>query len=280
MNKRNSILESLSEGMLSNKQINTSKATKSAIGFIRNVNQLRKGNIEDIYGYFKDITENIATKYTKTLSKSYHYRYNEYPSIYCDDCEILFSTNGKDELYVFVENPYSNEYSEEKLRDNNVLIYQGGSGATLNMKYFIREMVNELDGSCTTIDRYVEVINDYLKGEGFTLKDTTLGFEGVSSTSVDDILFGKYTLAVNCLSLEFFDTFTDDLLVSVVDVKSVVYLQSTYTKLKLPTLGIRITIKFDSSDNVNAFMKAMPKEIKGWVNSIKLSGTSLVVEVY
>ena len=77
--------------MLSNKQINTSKATKSAIGFIRNVNQLRKGNIEDIYGYFKDITENIATKYTKTLSKSYHYRYNEYPSIYCDDCEILFS---------------------------------------------------------------------------------------------------------------------------------------------------------------------------------------------
>ena len=193
---------------------------------------------------------------------------------------FYFRTNGKDELYVFVENPYSNEYSEEKLRDNNVLIYQGGSGATLNMKYFIREMVNELDGSCTTIDRYVEVINDYLKGEGFTLKDTTLGFEGVSSTSVDDILFGKYTLAVNCLSLEFFDTFTDDLLVSVVDVKSVVYLQSTYTKLKLPTLGIRITIKFDSSDNVNAFMKAMPKEIKGWVNSIKLSGTSLVVEVY
>lgn len=75
------------------------------------------------------------------------------------------------------------------------------------------------------------------------------------------------------------DVFTDDVLNTVVDAKAEVYVARLYSKLKLPTLGCRLTITFDSTKSAKSTLKSLD-DVKNWVNSLKVVGTSLVVEVY
>ena len=66
MNKRNSILESLSEGMITT--ANSKEVSKSSRAklFCETVVKMRNGYLEDIYGVFGVITSSI-TKYTKPV---------------------------------------------------------------------------------------------------------------------------------------------------------------------------------------------------------------------
>ena len=47
----------------------------------------------------------------------------------------------------------------------------------------------------------------------------------------------------------------------------------------LPTLGCRLTITFDSTKSAKSTLKSLGN-VKNWVNSLKVVGTSLVIEVY
>lgn len=66
MNKRNSILESLSEGMITTANSKEVSKSNRAKLFCETVVKMRNGYLEDIYDVFGVITSSI-TKYTKPV---------------------------------------------------------------------------------------------------------------------------------------------------------------------------------------------------------------------
>ena len=280
MNKRNSILESLSEGMLNKtSQVNDIKRTKDGETFVKYLSMVRDNLEYDKFNsFFKSCANNSASKYTKVLS-GYNTLdcYKDYSEIECGDCSIRFKTNEADEIYVFVDNPYSNDNTETQIRDNNILVYKGLFDVAI--KYFVNDMVQEIDGLCNSIDKYVDLINDYLEEAGYKYFGTTYGLDMLAGRSTESILDAQYSVLSVCVGDEFYEAFTDEVLDRVVDVSAEVYLAKVYSKLKLPTLGCRLTITFDSTKSAKSTLKALG-EVKNWVNSLKVVGTSLVVEVY
>ena len=104
MNKRNSILESLSEGMLqtaNSKEVSKSNRAKL---FCETVVKMRNGYLEDIHDVFGVITSSI-TKYTKPAFDKLTCDNSLFKPIYCGGCYIYFTTDYKSEVRVFVENP-------------------------------------------------------------------------------------------------------------------------------------------------------------------------------
>ena len=140
-------------------------------------------------------------------------------------------------------------------------------------------MVQSIDGRCSTIDKYVDLITDYLEECGYKYFGTTYGLDMSADRSVDSVVEGQYSLFSVCVGDEFYEAFTDDVLNTVVDAKAEVYVAKMYSKLKLPTLGCRLTITFDSTKSAKSTLKSLG-DVKNWVNSLKVVGTSLVVEVY
>ena len=280
MNKRNSILESLSEGMLNKtSQVNDVKRTKNGETFVKYLSMVRDNLEYDKFNnFFKSCANNSASKYTKVLS-GYNTLdcYKDYSEIECGDCSIRFKTNESDEIYVFVDNPYSNDNTETQIRDNNILVYKGLFDVAI--KYFVNDMVQEIDGMCNSIDKYVDLINDYLEEAGYKYFGTTYGFEMLANRSTESILDVQYSVLNVSVGDEFYEAFTDDVLSTVVDASGEVYVAKLYSKLKLPTLGCRLTITFDSTKSAKNVLKALG-DVKNWVNSLKVVGTSLVVEVY
>lgn len=280
MNKRNSILESLSEGMLNKtSQVNDVKRTKDGETFVKCLSMVRDNLEYDKFNsFFKSCANNSASKYTKVLS-GYNTLdcYKDYSEIECGDCSIRFKTNEADEIYVFVDNPYSNDNTETQIRDNNILVYKGLFDVAI--KYFVNDMVQEIDGICNSIDKYVDLINDYLEEAGYKYFGTTYGLDMLAGRSTESILDAQYSVLSVSVGDEFYEAFTDDILNTVVDANAEVYVAKLYSKLKLPTLGCRLTITFDSTKSAKNVLKALG-EVKNWVNSLKVVGTSLVVEVY
>lgn len=278
MNKRNSILESLSEGMLQTANV---KRTKNGELFVESVLKIRGGYyLESFSRFFEKCIVNTASKYTDVKS-TYGNMYcnpNEYPSIECGDCSIYFKTNDKDEIYVYVENPYSNDYTENQLRNDNVLIFRA-SMSYLNPAMSVRELVDVVDGRFSKIDKYVDWIHDYLIEGGYNYVFDTHGFELVTLDKEEEVLSGAYTTFSVCVGDEFFDAFTDGVLDNVLDAKAEVYLAKTYSKLKLPTIGCRLTVTFSSSKDAKDFLSSV-SGIKSWVNTVTVKGKSLVIEVY
>lgn len=202
-----------------------------------------------------------------------------YGEIECGDCSIRVISNEADEIYVFVDNPYSNDNTESQIRDTNLLVFKGDFDVTI--KYFVNDIVQEIDGRCSTIDKYIDLITDYLKEEGYTYFGTTYGTEMSAGGSTEIILDGQYTLLCVCVGDEFYEAFTDGILGTVVDASVEVYVANLYSKLKLPTLGCRLAISFTSSKEAKNMLKMLNGVgVDSWVNSLKLVGTSLVVEVY
>lgn len=142
-----------------------------------------------------------------------------------------------------------------------------------------KDMVQSIDGRCSTIDKYVDLITDYLEECGYKYFGTTYGIDMSADRSVDSVVEGQYSLFSVCVGEEFYEAFTDDVLNTVVDAKAEVYVARLYSKLKLPTLGCRLTITFDSTKSAKSTLKSLD-DVKNWVNSLKVVGTSLVVEVY
>lgn len=70
MNKRNSILESLSEGMLNKtSQVNDVKRTKDGETFVKYLSKTRDSGMGDGFiGFFRSCATDSASKYTKVLS--------------------------------------------------------------------------------------------------------------------------------------------------------------------------------------------------------------------
>lgn len=278
MNKRNSILESLSEGMLQTANV---KRTKNGELFVESVLKIRGGYyLESFSRFFEKCIVNTASKYTgvKSTYGNMYCNPNEFPSIKCGDCSIYFKTNGKDEIYVYVENPYSNEYTENQLRDDNVLIFRT-SRVYLNPAMSVRELVDVVDGRFSKIDKYVDWIHDYLIEEGYNYVFDTHGFELVTLAKEEEVLSGAYTTLSMCVGDDFFDAFTDGVLDNVLDAKAEVYLANTYSKLKLPTIGCRLTVTFTSSKDAKDFLSSV-SGIKSWVNTVTVKGKSLIIEVY
>lgn len=278
MNKRSSILESLSEGMLqtaNSKEV--SKSSRASL-FCDTVVKMRNGYLEDIFDFFGDITFSI-TKYTKPTFSKLTCDDSLFTSIYCKGCHIYFTTDYKSEIQVFVENPYSNEYTEEQERDDNILVYDGGIGSAT--EEFVNNLISFVDGKCNTIDAYVNLIDKTLRDEGFTYKGTTLGYELVSATHEDDIKFGKYSTLATCLGEDFFNAITDDVISVISDVYCEVYLESVYSKLKLPTLGCRFKIEFASKDDAKDFYKKIRGiGVEKWVNQVKIMSDTIVLECF
>ena len=280
MNKRNSILESLSEGMLNKtSQVNDVKRTKDGETFVKYLSKTRDSGMgDDFIGFFRSCATDSASKYTKVLSGySGMGCFKGYSEIYCGDCSIRVISNEADEIYVFVDNPYSNDNTESQIRDTNLLVFKGDFDVTI--KYFVNDMVQEIDGRCSSIDKYVDLITDYLEECGYKYFGTTYGIDMSADRSVDSVVEGQYSLFSVCVGEEFYEAFTDDVLNTVVDAKAEVYVAKLYSKLKLPTLGCRLTITFDSTKSAKSTLKSLG-DVKNWVNSLKVVGTSLVVEVY
>ena len=282
MNKRNSILESLSEGMLNNtNQVNSVKRTKNGDMFAKCLSKTRGSlRYDDFLIFLRSCATNSASKYTKVLSGYNKLRcVNSYMSIECGDCEIRIKTNKEDEIYVFVDNPYSNEHTESQIRDNNILVYKGDYRVFIGG--IVIDMVHDIDGRCSTIDEYVDLITDYLKEEGYTYFGTTYGVDMSADRSTESILDGQYSFMSVCVGDEFYEAFTDDILGTVVDASAEVYVAKLYSKLKLPTLGCRMTISFTSSKEAKNMLKVLVDVgVDVWINDIKVVGTSLVIEVY
>lgn len=278
MNKRNSILESLSEGML--QTANSKEVSKSSRAklFCDTVVKMRDGYLEDIFDFFDGITFSI-TKYTKPTFSKMTCDNSLFKPIYCKGCYIYFTTDYKSEIRVFVENPYSNEYTDTQERDDNILVYDGGVGSAT--EEFVNDLISFVDGKCNTIDAYVNLIDKTLRDEGFSYKGTTLGFELVSATRDDVIKFGKYSTLVTCLGEEFFNAITDDVVNAISDVYCEVYLESVYSKLKLPTLGCRFKIEFASNGDAKDFYKKIRGiGVEKWVNRVKIMGGTIVLECF
>ena len=282
MNKRNSILESLSEGMLNNtNQVNNVKRTKIGDKFVKYMSEVRDHlDYDGFLDFVRTYATNSASKYTKVLSGYNRLNcFSDYKSIECGDCEIRIKTNNEDEIYVFVDNPYSNEKTESQIRDNNILVYRGESSVLIDG--IVVDVVQGIDGRCSTIDKYIDLITDYLKEEGYTYFGTTYGTEMSADGSTESILDGQYSLLSVCVGDEFYDAFTDGILGTVVDASVEVYVANLYSKLKLPTLGCRLAISFTSSKEAKNMLKVLNGVgVDSWVNSLKVVGTSLVVEVY
>ena len=139
----------------------------------------------------------------------------------------------------------------------------------------------KLDGCKLIADTYCihDVFTDYLEECGYKYFGTTYGIDMSADRSVDSVVEGQYSLFSVCVGEEFYEAFTDDVLNTVVDAKAEVYVARLYSKLKLPTLGCRLTITFDSTKSAKSTLKSLD-DVKNWVNSLKVVGTSLVVEVY
>lgn len=149
------------------------------------------------------------TKYTKPTFSKMTCDNSLFKPIYCKGCYIYFTTDYKSEIRVFVENPYSNEYTDTQERDDNILVYDGGVGSAT--EEFVNDLISFVDGKCNTIDAYVNLIDKTLRDEGFSYKGTTLGFELVSATRDDDIKFGKYSTLVTFNNGDSFDVACDKL---------------------------------------------------------------------
>ena len=143
----------------------------------------------------------------------------------------------------------------------------------------VRELVDVVDGRFSKIDKYVDWIHDYLKEEGYNYIFDTHGFELVAIDREEEVLSGAYSTFSVCVGDEFFDAFTDEVLDNVLDAKAEVYLANTYSKLKLPTIGCRLTVTFTSSKDAKDFLSSV-SDIKSWVNTVTVKGKSLVIEVY
>lgn len=239
---------------------------------------MRNGYLEDIFDFFGGITFSV-TKYTKPTFSKMSCDSSLFTPIYCKGCYIYFTTDYKSEIQVFVENPYSNEYTETQERDDNILVYAGGVGSAT--EEFVNELISFVDGKCNTIDAYVTLIDKTLRDEGFIYKGTTLGYELVSATREDDIKFGKYSTLVTCLGEEFFNAITDDVIRAISDVYCDVYLESVYSKLRLPTLGCRFKIKFTSKDDAKDFYKKIRGiGVEKRVCRVNIMSDTVVIECY
>ena len=282
MNKRNSILESLSEGMLNKtSQVNDVKRTKNGDMFAKYLSKTRGSlRYDDFLVFLRSCATNSASKFTKVLSGYGGMGcFKGYGEIECGDCSIRVISNEADEIYVFVDNPYSNDNTESQIRDTNLLVFKGDFDVTI--KYFVNDIVQEIDGRCSSIDKYVDLITDYLEDGGYKYFGTTYGIDMSADRSTEDILDGQYSLLSVCVGDEFYEAFTDDILGTVVDASAEVYVAKLYSKLKLPTLGCRMTISFTSSKEAKNMLKVLGDiGVDVWVTSLKVVGTSLVVEVY
>lgn len=102
-----------------------------------------------------------------------------------------------------------------------------------------------------------------------------------ASGNTEIILEEQYSLLCVCVGDEFYGAFTDDILGTVVDASVDVFVAKLYSKLKLPTLGCRLTISFISSKEAKNVLKMLKGiGVGSCVNSLKVVGTSLVIEVY
>ena len=119
-------------------------------------------------------------------------------------------------------------------------------------------------------------IHDYLKEEGYDYIFDTHGFELVTIDREEEVLSGAYNTLSVCVGDEFFDAFTDEVLDNVLDAKAEVYLANTYSKLKLSTIGCRLTVTFTSSKDAKVFLCG----IKSWVNTVTVKDKYLIIEVY
>ena len=268
--------------MLNNtNQVKDVKRTKDGDKFVKYMSEVRDHlDYDGFLDFVRAYATNSASKYTKVLSGYNRLNcFSDYKSIECGDCEIRIKTNNEDEIYVFVDNPYSNDKTESQIRDNNILVYRGESSVLIDG--IVVDMVQGIDGRCSTIDKYIDLITDYLKEEGYTYFGTTYGTEMSADGSTEIILDGQYTLLCVCVGDEFYDAFTDGILGTVVDASVEVYVANLYSKLKLPTLGCRLAISFTSSKEAKNMLKVLNGVgVDSWVNSLKLVGTSLVVEIY
>lgn len=239
---------------------------------------MRNGYLEDIFDFFGGITFSI-TKYTKPTFSKMSCDDSLFKPIYCKGCYIYFTTDYKSEIRVFVENPYSNEYTERQERDDNILVYDGGVGSAT--EEFVNNLISFVDGKCNMIDSYVNLIDKTLRDEGFIYKGTTLGYDLVSATRDDDIKFGKYTTLVTCLGEDFFNAITDDVINVISDVYCEVYLLSVYSKLKLPTLGCRFKIEFTSKNDAKDFyQKIRGIGVEKRVYRVNIMSDTVVIECY
>lgn len=60
-----------------------------------------------------------------------------------------------------------------------------------------------------------------------------------------------------------------------------VYLESVYSKLKLPTLGCRFKIEFASNGDAKDFYKKIRGiGVEKWVNRVKIMGGTIVLECF
>lgn len=60
-----------------------------------------------------------------------------------------------------------------------------------------------------------------------------------------------------------------------------VYLESVYSKLRLPTLGCRFKIEFASKDVAKDFYKKIRGiGVEKWVNSVKVMSDTIVLECF
>jgi hypothetical protein len=272
-----SIIDSLVNEDMTSVKISNSKSSRAKL-FCDTVVKMRNGYLEDIFDFFGGITFSI-TKYTKPTFSKMSCDDSLFKPIYCKGCYIYFTTDYKSEIRVFVENPYSNEYAERQERDDNILVYDGGVGSAT--EEFVNNLISFVDGKCNMIDSYVNLIDKTLRDEGFTYKGTTLGYELVSATRDDDIKFGKYSTLVMCLGEDFFNAITDDVINVISDVYCEVYLESVYSKLKLPTLGCRFKIEFASKDDAKDFYKKIRGiGVEKRVCRVNIMSDTVVIECY
>lgn len=265
----------------STNQINSVKRTKISDKFVKYISNARDNlDYDGFFNFIRVYATNSASKYTKVLSGYNRLNcFSDYKSIECGDCEIRIKTNNEDEIYVFVDNPYSNEKTESQIRDNNILVYKGDFSVLIGG--IVVDMVQSIDGTCSTIDKYIDLITDYLKEEGYTYFGTTYGMDMSAGGNTEIILDEQYTLLCICVGDGFYEAFTDDVLDTVLDVSVDVFVAKLYSKLKLPTLGCRLTISFISSKEAKNMLKMLKGiGVDSCVNSLKVVGTSMVIEVY
>lgn len=122
-------------------QVNDVKRTKDGETFVKYLSKTRDSGMGDGFiGFFRSCATDSASKYTKVLSGySGMGCFKGYSEIECGDCSIRVISNEADEIYVFVDNPYSNDNTESQIRDTNLLVFKGDFDVTI--KYFVNDMV-------------------------------------------------------------------------------------------------------------------------------------------
>ena len=97
-------------------------------------------------------------------------------------------------------------------------------------------------------------------------------------------VFSKESLPLDGYQVLFFtydNGITDDVIKVISDVYCEIYLESVYSKLKLPTLWCRLKIEFDNGSSAKDFYKKIRGiGIEKMVNHIKITGSTVIVECF